>query len=237
NGGRVLASTATRSFKVTVRSGDQDTATADQLSELFAPLTKGLLLTHTNLFVEYLIEKDGNLALTVRDRDSDQTLERKVPRDLTFGTDELHYLYSEALRLSVRIAPEEPYLVRALADYYISFRRFKEGIAEFRDITSDLPDKPLPHFQLGVIYDRANDLEAAYLAFEQANIRAPGETITMYNLGVTASESGRSAKAEHWFKAVLQKDSGMEKAKRQLELLSRRKNMRAFRIQSPTSNV
>lgn len=237
NGGRVLASTATRPFKVTVRSGNHDTAAAVQLSELFAPLTKGVLLTHTDLSVEYIIEKDGNLALSVRDRDSDRTLEKRVSRDLTFGTDELHYLYSEALRLCVRIAPDEPYIVRALADYYISFRRFKEGIAEFRDITSDLPDRPLPHFQLGVIYDRANDKEAAYSAFEQANHRAPGDTITMYNLGVTASESGDSAQAEHWFKAVLRLDSRMEKAKRQLELLARRKNLGTFRMMSPASNA
>ena len=122
-GRRVFAREAPRAFKIHVTPDAGNRSAAHQLSGLFKDLTRGLILEHRHLQVEYILSSDTGMRMRVEDTVSGQTMETPVRRDLSFKTEEAHRLYAEALRLAVHLAPEEAYLVRALGDYYLSFRR------------------------------------------------------------------------------------------------------------------
>ena len=233
-GRQALAGSATRPFKIQVTSESGNGAAASQLLDLLNGLTRGILLERRYPEATYRLVSDRTLWIHVHEPESRNTLERLIAPDLSFGREEVHHLYAEALRSAVTLAPEEPYLVRALGDYYLSFRRYKEGIADFREIITDRPNQPLLLFQLGMIYDRSDNKQAAYDTFRLVHQQDRDNAVTLYNLGTIAADLGHYDHAKEWFSGALKQAPQMHDAKVQLKLLQRRKNRKPFTLEEST---
>lgn len=222
SGSRVFASNPLRIFEIKVLSDAGRRTEAYHLSDVFGDLTRGLVLQHHHLQAEYSLPFDGGIALKVMDTTSGQILETQIQKPHGSGTDDAHYLYAQALRLAIQLAPDEVYLVRGLCDYYTAFRKYDEGIACFEALIDLHPQQAQLSFQLGILSDRAGQKQKAYDAFRQANRLDTNDPVSMYNIGVVSTDLGRVNEAEHWFLETLSRDPGMKAARARLDRLRRR---------------
>lgn len=192
------------------------------LVTLLDDLTKGLVTERCEFRVECRLFQSGGAVLRVVQVESGRQLDREMTDDLSPDSAGAHALYAEALRLAVRLAPDEPYLIRALAEYYLSFRRFDEGIACFEGLMEEHPECPLLPFQAGILSDRGRHKFEAWRAFQRAAVLDPNDPVTLYNLGVISSDLGRPQDAERCFQAALLRDPDLKPARVRLSWLRKK---------------
>ena len=221
-GQRTLASPLRREFIIRLQTKDDSKTGSVHLNEVFDELTKGIVLEQRHLCAVYRSENREQLALEVRDEETGELLSVSVTCNFRNGAEDIHWLYAEALRVGVQMAPEEPYLVRALGDHYMGFRQYSAGISCFKELLEIHADRQQLLFQLAMLYDRGSHKKEAYATFRTVHRLDPGDPVAMYNLGVLAAEFGYRHEAENWFLETLARDPEMEAARTRLDLLRKR---------------
>lgn len=229
-GQSVLSRPERREFRIRVCL-DGTGENSSRLAEVFGELTKGLILETHDLSAEYRIAGRGSIALEVSDATMRQTLKTSVIWNFSKGLEDVHGLYAEAVRLAVQLAPDEPYLIRALGDYVLAFHRHAVGIAWFKQLVERNPERPQLLFQLGVLYERAGRKREAYAAFRDVHRLDPHDTVALYNLGVISADLGHLNQAERWFLESLAVNASMTPARTRLDLLRQRREGPRFRFQ------
>ena len=224
-GQRTLASPLRREFTIRLDIEDGRATGAVHLDKVFDELTQGIILEQRHLTAEYQPEDHGQLRLQVRDDETNVHLNVSVKCNFRNGAEDIHRLYAEALRLGVQMAPEEPYLVRALGDHYLGFKQYTAGISCFKELLEAHPDQPQLLFQLAVLYERRGNKKEAYTTFRSVHRIDPEDPVAVYNMGVLAAEFGHRHEAENWFLETLARDPNMDEARARLDLL-RKRNVR-----------
>jgi tetratricopeptide (TPR) repeat protein len=230
-GHAVLATSVRREFRIHAHL-DGIGEGSSRLAEVFGELTRGLVLEHRSLSAEYRITGRKSMTLRVLDEETNEACTKSVRRDFTKGIEDIHHLYAEAVRLGVQMAPDEPYLVRALSDHFLAFRKYSSGIACFKQLIEMTPDHALLLFQLGILYDRSGRKREAYAAFRTVHRLNPQDAITMYNLGVIAADLGHLHEAESWFLEALARNPEMGPACTRLNLIRQRREGPRFRLKA-----
>jgi tetratricopeptide (TPR) repeat protein len=221
-GQRTLASPLRREFTICFHTKDGSATGSVHLDEVFDDLTKGIVLEQRRLSAVYHSEGHEQLMLQVRDEETGDLLGASVKCNFRNGVEDVHLLYAEALRVGVQMAPEEPYLVRALGDHYMAFQQYTAGISCFKELLETRSNQPQLLFQLGMLYERGGHKKEAYTTFRTVHHLDPGDPVAIYNLGVLATEFGHRHEAENWFLETLARDPDMEEARTRLDLLRKR---------------
>lgn len=211
-----------REFRITIVPKGGTFSDRRRLADLLDELTKGLVTERCRLRAECRLLPSGGAHLRVFEIESRQALGGDLSVNIITDPDGAHRLYAEALRLAVRLAPDEPYLVRALADYYLGFHRFDEGIACFEALMEEHPMCALLPFQLGILCDRSHRKLPAQAAFQKAHTLDPDDPITLYNLGVVWADLGQPKVAERYFREALARDPNLKPARARLDQLRKR---------------
>lgn len=222
-GRRALASPLRREFTIRLHTEDSGITGSVHLDDVFDELTRGLILEQRHLSAEYRDVGHEQLMLTVRDDETQDQLTDTVKRTFRNGAEDIHRLYAEALRAGIRMAPDEPYLVRALGDHYLAFQQYSAGIACFKELLEAHTDRPQLLFQLAMLYDRGGFKKEAYTTFRAVHRLDPDDPVAIYNIGVLATEFGHRHEAENWFLEALARDPDMEEARARLDLLRKRR--------------
>lgn len=107
--------------------------------------------------------------------------------------------FREALRLS----PEEPVYLRALAELLAGRKLFPEALGLARRAVELAPDRPANHVTLGYVSSAAGDRAAARRAYEQALLLDPNDAVAWNNLGCVDLAQGQPMQARHRFREAL----------------------------------
>ncbi|HZS37820.1 MAG TPA: tetratricopeptide repeat protein [Polyangia bacterium] len=147
-----------------------------------------------------------------------------------------HYLYGFALRESgragdaeapfrdaLRLAPDEPVYLRALAELYADLGRYPEALASARRATEVAPERAANHVTYGYVASAAGDKQLARAEYERAVTLDPNDSAAWNNLGCLDLEAGRALRARLRFREALRLDPQGGRARRNLAMAAPRR--------------
>lgn len=127
--------------------------------------------------------------------------------------------YREALRLS----PEQPVYLRALAEALAARKQFAEALALANKAVSLAPDRASNHITLGYVASSSGDRELARRAYQQALVLEPNSALAWNNLGCVDLAQGRVLHARERFREALRLDPAGSVAQDNYRLVSPQK--------------
>jgi Flp pilus assembly protein TadD len=144
-----------------------------------------------------------------------------------------HYLRGFALRevgrpadaelpltTALRLVPDEPVYLRALAELYADLKRHTEALTLARRATEVAPDRAANHVTYGFVASAAGDKQLARVEYERAVALDPADAAAWNNLGCLDLEAGRPLRARARFREALRLDPRGERAQRNLALVA-----------------
>jgi Flp pilus assembly protein TadD len=126
--------------------------------------------------------------------------------------------YREALRL----APEQPVYLRALAEGLTACRQFAPALELAHKAVALGPDRASNHITLGYVASSAGDRQLARRAYQQALELEPNSALAWNNLGCVDLAQGRLLHARERFREALRLDPAGSVAKDNYELVKPR---------------
>jgi tetratricopeptide (TPR) repeat protein len=145
-----------------------------------------------------------------------------------------HYLYGFTLRElgrssqaatplaeALRLSPDEPVYLRALAELYSDLGRHPEALKLGRRATEVAADRSANHVTYGYVASAAGDKVLARAEYERAVQLDPSDSAAWNNLGCLDLAAGRPLKARARFREALRLDPRGERAARNLALVAR----------------
>jgi tetratricopeptide (TPR) repeat protein len=147
-----------------------------------------------------------------------------------------HYLYGFALREAgrppdaqapfqeaLRLCPDEPVYLRALAELYADLGRYVEALATARRATEVAPERAANHVTYGYVASAAGDKPLARAEYERAVTLDPNDSAAWNNLGCLDLEAGHPLKARQRFREALRLDPQGGRARRNLAMAAPRR--------------
>lgn len=110
--------------------------------------------------------------------------------------------YREALRL----APEQPVYLRALAEGLTACQKFAPALVLAHQAVALGPDRASNHITLGYVASSAGDRQLARRAYQQALVLEPNNALAWNNLGCVDLAQGRLLHARERFREALRLD-------------------------------
>ena len=110
--------------------------------------------------------------------------------------------YREALRLR----PEQPVYLRALAEALVARKQFTEALEAAHKAVSLGPDRASNHITLGYVASSAGNRTLARQAYQQALVIEPNNALAWNNLGCVDLAQGRVLHARERFREALRLD-------------------------------
>ena len=126
--------------------------------------------------------------------------------------------YREALRL----APEQPVYLRALAEGLAACRQFAQALELAHKAVTLGPDRASNHITLGYVASAAGDRQLARRAYQQALELEPNNALAWNNLGCVDLAQGRLLHARERFREALRLDPAGSVAKDNYQLVKPR---------------
>lgn len=142
----------------------------------------------------------------------------------------------EALSKAAALNPQDELLheafdlLRKEAYTLATTGRNRDAIALYRQMVRILPNDPKAHFNLAIMLKRENDLNSAFIHFQEAVKAKPDYTVALYNLGEIAETQLQIEDALRFYRQALEVDGQYIPA---LNNLSR---LLASRVSSDKSN-
>jgi tetratricopeptide (TPR) repeat protein len=141
------------------------------------------------------------------------------------------YLYSFSLRelgrhaeavtpleAALRIVPDEPVYLRALAELFADLRQFDRALGAAARAVEVAPDRAANHVTHGYVASAAGKKELARAEYEKAVELDPSDAAAWNNLGCLDLEAGRPLLARKRFRESLRLDPRGERAQRNLTM-------------------
>jgi Flp pilus assembly protein TadD len=125
----------------------------------------------------------------------------------------------EALRMALRLLPEEAIYVRALADLLARLERHEEALALAERAVALGPEESQNHVTLGFVAWAAGRRVLARSAYRQALALEPGDATAWNNLGCIDLDAGDRLAARAHFRAALRLDPAAGRTRRNLGLV------------------
>lgn len=126
--------------------------------------------------------------------------------------------YREALRL----APEQPVYLRALAEGLTACQKFVPALELAHQAVALGPDRASNHITLGYVASSAGDRQLARRAYQQALVLEPNNALAWNNLGCVDLAQGRLLHARERFREALRLDPAGSVAKDNYQLVKPR---------------
>ncbi|QDU80338.1 cellulose synthase subunit BcsC [Polystyrenella longa] len=118
----------------------------------------------------------------------------------------------KAIQDAQSIAPNDPSVLSALGQFYVSQGRFSEATDALQQAALISPNDTTVQYHLGVALARSGDLDSARPYF----VRTVGEAEAHYNIGYILNEMGQSVAAEQELMASLQKKPDLQSSQQLL---------------------
>lgn len=122
----------------------------------------------------------------------------------------------EAFREALRVAPDEPVYLRALAEVLADQREHDEALPVARRAVEVAPDVASNHVTLGFVASAAGLLELAATEYRTAIRLDPNDSTAWNNLGCVEMAAGDRLRARERFREALRLDPRAERAQRNL---------------------
>lgn len=118
----------------------------------------------------------------------------------------------EALEAAIQIEPQMREADPILVEFHLQEKAFDEALEVARQRVQRLPDDPMSHDLLGMVYATKGENELARSAFERALELDPGYVDAEMNLVRLDLRAGHAQAAEARLRSVLEKDRGQPTA-------------------------
>jgi Flp pilus assembly protein TadD len=121
---------------------------------------------------------------------------------------------------ALRLEPEEPVYLRALAEHYADRGRPADAVTLAERAVGIDPDRASNHRTLGYVTSSAGDHGRAEAAYRQAIRLDPHDAVAWNNLGCVLLSLGRKLEAREQFREALRLDPTGERARKNLALVA-----------------
>lgn len=97
--------------------------------------------------------------------------------------------------------------------------RYAEAISLLEEVTEAAPELTSPHIDLGMAYNRTDDLERAEASLQQALEQSPRHPVALNELGIVYRRTGRFQQARKSYERALEIHPDFHFARRNLAIL------------------